>query len=54
MGTGTASLGRKNKGTNHIMCRRCGNRSFHKSAKVCSNCGFGKSSKIKKFKWNKK
>lgn len=54
MGTGTAAMGKKNKGANHIMCRRCGKRTYHKSKKVCASCGFGASSKIRTYTWNKK
>ncbi|ABO34753.1 50S ribosomal protein L37e [Methanococcus maripaludis] len=51
MTKGTPSQGKHNKGSNHIVCRRCGRRSFHVRKKVCAACGFGKSSKIKRFAW---
>jgi len=54
MGTGTAAMGNKNSGVNHIMCRRCGKRTYHKSHKVCSSCGFGKTAKLRRYNWNKK
>lgn len=44
---GTPSMGKKSKGKLHIMCRRCGERSFHMKTGVCSACGYGKSSKMK-------
>jgi len=51
MTKGTPSQGRHNKGSNHIVCRRCGRRAYHVTKKVCAACGFGKSSKIKRFAW---
>ncbi|WP_012194254.1 50S ribosomal protein L37e [Methanococcus maripaludis] len=51
MTKGTPSQGKHNKGSNHIVCRRCGRRAFHVRKKVCAACGFGKSSKIKRFAW---
>ena len=35
----------------HIICRRCGRRSYHIREKQCSACGFGKSPRIRKYKW---
>jgi len=37
----------------HTICRRCGKRAFHVQKKVCAACGFGKTTKIKKYNWNK-
>lgn len=48
MGTGTASFGKKSGKQNHIHCRRCGQRSYHASKKVCSSCGYGKSARLRK------
>jgi len=50
---GTPSMGKRNK-RNHVLCRRCGKRSFHIQKKRCSSCGFGETSKIKKFSWKTK
>jgi large subunit ribosomal protein L37e len=50
VGKGTPSFGKKNKKV-HIICRRCGRRSYHIREKQCSACGFGKSPKIRKYKW---
>jgi large subunit ribosomal protein L37e len=50
MAKGTPSFGKKNK-VSHILCRRCGKRSFNKSKGFCSACGFGKSKRMKKFSW---
>lgn len=54
MTKGTPSKGRHSKGKTHIICRRCGEHTYHKSKKVCSSCGFGKTSKTRKYNWNKK
>ena len=50
---GTAAHGKKGK-ILHIACRRCGSKSYHKKTGECSSCGFGKSSKLRKYNWNKK
>lgn len=36
------------------MCRRCGEKSYHMKRAVCSSCGYGKSTKIKSYKYIKK
>ena len=54
MGTGTPARGKHNKGKTHIICRRCGNHSYHIRKKVCANCGFGRSAKIRSYDWIKK
>ena len=51
---GTPSMGKKSKGKLHIMCRRCGNRSYHMKKGVCSSCGYGKSSRLRKYRAGKK
>ncbi len=53
MAKGTPSFGKKNKKT-HIVCRRCGKRSYHVRDKFCSACGFGKSKKLKTYAWQNK
>ncbi|MFH1977730.1 MAG: 50S ribosomal protein L37e [Candidatus Aenigmatarchaeota archaeon] len=53
MTKGTPSMGKRNKKT-HIRCRRCGKHTYHVRHKECSSCGFGKSSKLKTFKWKNK
>ncbi len=50
MTKGTPSFGKRNK-RSHILCRRCGQRSYHVKHKECASCGFGRSSKLKKFAW---
>lgn len=37
-----------------IKCRRCGHKSRHKKTGICSKCGYGKTSKVRKYKWQKK
>jgi len=54
MSKGTASMGKKGRGVNHIICRRCGKRTYHKSKKICASCGFGKTPTLRKYNWNKK
>ncbi|MFW5852952.1 MAG: 50S ribosomal protein L37e [Nanoarchaeota archaeon] len=53
MGTGTAAMGARSGKKSHIMCRRCGNHTYHKSKKVCSSCGYGKSAKLRSYSWQK-
>lgn len=48
MTKGTPSMGRKSGKKTHIVCRRCGNRTYHASHKECSSCGYGKTAKIRK------
>ena len=47
---GTPSFGKCRKRT-HILCRRCGKKSYHVRDKICAACGFGKSSKLRKLAW---
>lgn len=54
MSKGTPSQGKKSRGKTHIMCRRCGNRSYHKKRKTCAHCGFGRTKKMNSYKWNSK
>jgi large subunit ribosomal protein L37e len=51
---GTPSMGKRSRLKSHIICRRCGNRTFHISKKVCSHCGYGRSSRLRAYNWNKK
>jgi large subunit ribosomal protein L37e len=44
-------MGKRSKGKSHIMCRRCGKHSYHASHRVCAHCGFGKSAKLRSYKW---
>ncbi len=51
MTKGTPSRGKHNKRASHIVCRRCGSRSYNKSRKQCVSCGFGKTAKMRVYKW---
>lgn len=54
MTKGTPSMGKKSGKVTHIRCRRCGKPAYHRTNKTCSSCGFGKSSRLRKYDWNKK
>lgn len=51
---GTHSMGKKNRGSTHIICRRCGEHSYHKKKKECGHCGFGKKAKLRNYTFNDK
>ncbi len=53
MSKGTPSFGKHHK-TTHIMCRRCGTRSYHVNKKRCASCGFGATAKWKNPGWRKR
>ncbi|MDH5401530.1 MAG: 50S ribosomal protein L37e [Candidatus Heimdallarchaeota archaeon] len=53
MTKGTPSFGKHNKRAPHIICRRCGKRSFHRQNNICSSCWFGKTAKRRQFSWQK-
>ncbi|GIR81233.1 MAG: 50S ribosomal protein L37e [Candidatus Thermoplasmatota archaeon] len=53
MSKGTPSMGKRQKQT-HIRCRRCGRHSYHKSKAVCASCGFGKTARMRGYRWAKK
>jgi large subunit ribosomal protein L37e len=53
MTKGTASMGKKASGKNHIKCRRCGKHSRNISTGVCSSCGYGKSARLRVYKWKR-
>jgi len=50
---GTPSFGKHQK-RSHVLCRRCGRRSFNIRKRKCSACGYGVTSKIKKYNWQTK
>jgi large subunit ribosomal protein L37e len=54
MGTGTAAMGKKSGKKNMIFCRRCGKRTYSLRKDKCSACGYGKSAKMRNYKWQKK
>jgi len=47
-------MGKKGKKKNMIYCRRCGKRTYHIRHHKCADCGFGKSARLREYKWNKK
>ncbi|MEM7825018.1 MAG: 50S ribosomal protein L37e [Candidatus Aenigmatarchaeota archaeon] len=53
MTKGTSSMG-KRVGIKHIRCRRCGKTSYNLQKGYCAACGYGRSSKIRSFKWQNK
>jgi len=55
MSDGTASMGKRGRKRVHVRCRRCGRVSFHKRKGYCAACGFGRSAKLRGYRWiNKK
>lgn len=36
----------------HIICRRCGRRTYHASHRRCASCGFP-DAKLRKYAWSK-
>jgi len=53
VGKGTPSMGKRQK-RSHVLCRRCGKRSYNIRLRACSKCGYGKTAKIKRYKWQTK
>ncbi|RZN14831.1 MAG: 50S ribosomal protein L37e [Methanosarcinales archaeon] len=53
MTKGTTSQGKRQKRT-HIKCRRCGKVAFHTSKKACSSCGFGRTKRMRNYKWQRR
>ena len=51
-GKGTQSFGKRH-GRVHVLCRRCGRKTFHKTRKRCSACGFP-SKRMKNYNWSLK
>jgi len=54
MGKGTPAMGKKSGKKNMIHCRRCGRRTYHMRKNVCASCGYGKSARLRSYKWQKK
>ncbi|HUV80812.1 MAG TPA: 50S ribosomal protein L37e [Candidatus Bathyarchaeia archaeon] len=50
---GTASQGKRQK-KSHMKCRRCGKVAYSIHAKYCVACGFGRSSKMREYKWTER
>ncbi|WP_082098527.1 MULTISPECIES: 50S ribosomal protein L37e [unclassified Methanosarcina] len=53
MSKGTASMGKRQKRT-HAKCRRCGSVSLNIHTKECTSCGFGKTTRMRSYKWQAK
>ncbi|MGC8992895.1 MAG: 50S ribosomal protein L37e [Thermoplasmata archaeon] len=53
MGSGTPAMGKKNKNKTHIVCRRCGHRSYNVKEKRCAHCGFP-APRIRRYNWAKR
>ncbi|KAI0761810.1 ribosomal protein L37e-domain-containing protein [Trametes elegans] len=49
---GTTSFGKRHT-KSHTLCRRCGNRAFHKQHKECAQCGYPRA-KLRSFEWGQK
>ena len=54
MTKGTPSMGKKSGKKSHIVCRRCGKRTYCIRKKRCSSCGYGRSARMRKYTWQKK
>ncbi|KAF8606021.1 hypothetical protein BDV93DRAFT_34460 [Ceratobasidium sp. AG-I] len=52
MTKGTSSFGKRHTKT-HTLCRRCGNRAFHRQHKTCAQCGYP-SAKLRSYEWGLK
>ncbi|KAJ8094850.1 60S ribosomal protein L37B [Marasmius tenuissimus] len=52
MTKGTSSFGKRHT-KSHTLCRRCGNRAFHRQHKTCAQCGYP-SAKIRSYEWGQK
>ncbi|EPT03071.1 hypothetical protein FOMPIDRAFT_1022651 [Fomitopsis schrenkii] len=52
MTKGTTSFGKRHT-KSHTLCRRCGNRSFHKQHKECAQCGYPRA-KLRSYEWGQK
>mmetsp|Transcript_89809 Transcript_89809/g.290648 ORF Transcript_89809/g.290648 Transcript_89809/m.290648 type:complete len:169 (-) Transcript_89809:131-637(-) len=51
-GDGTPAMGKRHKKT-HIICIRCGKRSYHLQKKRCASCGYP-DRKMRSYGWSKK
>ncbi|KAF8341106.1 60S ribosomal protein L37 [Amanita rubescens] len=52
MTKGTSSFGKRHT-KSHTLCRRCGNRAFHRQHKTCAQCGYP-SAKLRSYEWSEK
>ncbi|PPQ91208.1 hypothetical protein CVT25_001224 [Psilocybe cyanescens] len=49
---GTSSFGKRHT-KSHTLCRRCGNRAFHRQHKTCASCGYP-AAKLRSYEWGQK
>ncbi len=47
-------MGKRSRGKTHIRCRRCGRHSYNVRKKYCAACGFGRSKRLREYRWEKK
>lgn len=48
---GTPSFGKHGRGKTHIRCPRCGRHSYHVTKKYCASCGWGRSRRLRRYRW---
>ncbi|MCD6487694.1 MAG: 50S ribosomal protein L37e [Desulfurococcales archaeon] len=51
---GTTSFGKMSKGKTHIRCPRCGRHSYNVAKGYCTACGYGRSKRMRRYKWQNK
>ncbi|WFO75729.1 50S ribosomal protein L37e [Desulfurococcaceae archaeon MEX13E-LK6-19] len=51
---GTTSFGKMSKGKTHIRCPRCGRHSYNVAKGYCAACGYGRSKRMRRYKWQNK
>lgn len=44
-------MGKRSNKVTHIKCRRCGRVAFNVSKGYCAACGYGRSSRIRRYRW---
>lgn len=54
MSKGTPSRGKRGKVKTHVVCKRCGSKSFNHRKEICSSCGYGRGPKLKNKPQGKK
>ncbi|KAG9307995.1 ribosomal protein L37e-domain-containing protein [Chiua virens] len=52
-GVGKIVLEIKRHTKTHTLCRRCGNRAFHRQHKTCGQCGYP-AAKLRSYEWGQK
>ncbi len=54
MGKGTPSMGKHGRSKTHIRCPRCGRHSYNVAKGYCAACGYGRSKRIRRYRWQNK